>query len=268
MTLLQTLILVSALVNIIASTCITGWTRNIHVRPGVCFQLFTAKKTYAEAVEECKKHNGFLALPTKSQEHSHLAQKTRQNTDKQTWIGINHLTGAWTYADGSTMTSYGRWSGLSTATAPSTNTNGDCVFIDDDNRGKWTNGECTNKYPYLCEYGGTYLEKTTSSSDNGGDDGKSGTDETDYVPIIIGSLVGVGLLLFIILFFVRRSMKKRKGGATQQQGGGATKGKESTSETDSKESNDGKAAPARRRSTKEKAPSEGSGSSSSSSASS
>ncbi|XP_055509220.1 lectin-like isoform X2 [Leucoraja erinacea] len=119
-----------------------------------CSRFFCDKRTWTNAEEFCKHQHDYAHLASVSSgEHNIFLKKmidARNNTCPQIWIGLNDILreGTLVWVDGSTHI-YRHW------LQGEPNDNGgiqDCVVINNDDEGLWSDRSCLETEGYICSY--------------------------------------------------------------------------------------------------------------------
>ena len=136
------------------SACQQGWIGN----GKSCYKLFTSKKTWENAKEECEEWNARLVKVESPEENDFIKEKILPtNENGNYWIGLSKTNeeNVWIWTDGTQLDSdgYENWEN----NQPDNNQNQqNCVVIhirksDPDHNGKWKDIRCFQEWKYICE---------------------------------------------------------------------------------------------------------------------
>ena len=136
------------------SACQQGWIGN----GKSCYKLFTTRKTWENAKEECEKWNARLVKVESSEENDFIKTEVLP-TDKNEsyWIGLSdsHNESDWMWTDETQLDldGYKNWG----RNQPNNrNNNKHCVVIrinesDPVHNGKWYDRQCLGRKEHICE---------------------------------------------------------------------------------------------------------------------
>uniref|UniRef100_A0A667X6X6 Mannose receptor, C type 1b n=1 Tax=Myripristis murdjan TaxID=586833 RepID=A0A667X6X6_9TELE len=113
---------------------------------GHCFHLNRDKKTWSQALTECRKDGGELARVDNVEDKSFFISQIGYATD-ELWIGLNDkkTEGLFDWSDHSTVTFTSWESGEPTASADQE----DCVLMKGENA-NWSDRRCEEKHGFIC----------------------------------------------------------------------------------------------------------------------
>lgn len=134
-----------------SSVCLKGI--KIHDK---CFLADPLKKRYHTASEDCNALGGVLGTPTSSDENDQLRDYIRQRLgpDEQVWLGVNDMMteGTWKDQTGSSIR-YKNWdTSNSRSPQPDGGQSQNCVVLSGASRGKWSDEDCRNEKPSVCQF--------------------------------------------------------------------------------------------------------------------
>ncbi|CAG2189546.1 unnamed protein product [Mytilus edulis] len=135
------------------SECPLDWVRRVDF--GACYFLVIHKKSWNDAQEQCRRHNGSLTDINSENEAVFLAEYSRNHTARSVWIGgkNDHGVYKWFTSDGKTKhMNYTRWT--NTQTQYNTRNRSLCAQLYDDVEYKWLKWNCDEAENFICK---TYI---------------------------------------------------------------------------------------------------------------
>ncbi|XP_076085501.1 C-type lectin domain family 10 member A-like [Mytilus galloprovincialis] len=135
------------------SECPLDWVRRVDF--GACYFVSYSQKSWNDAQEQCRRHNGSLTDINSENEAVFLAEYSRNHKARSVWIGgkNDHGVYKWFTSDGKTKhMNYTRWT--NTQTQYNTRNRSLCAQLYDDVEYKWLKWNCDVAENFICK---TYI---------------------------------------------------------------------------------------------------------------
>ncbi|XP_069054026.1 macrophage mannose receptor 1-like isoform X2 [Lepisosteus oculatus] len=136
-----------------------GWTETncSEIRPFFChwdnrnLVLVREKKSWAEALDHCRRNSSYLLAITSDEEQSYAVEEARSAESSLVWLGLrqSRIFGFWFWVNGQPL-NYQKWG---TGGGNQSTSNSYCGALDRDGGGSWTNRDCEKKLSFICYRG-------------------------------------------------------------------------------------------------------------------
>ncbi|XP_071147464.1 C-type lectin domain family 10 member A-like [Mytilus edulis] len=134
------------------SECPLDWVRRVGF--GACYFFSHSQKSWNDAQEQCRRHNGSLTDINSENEAVFLAEYSRNHTARSVWIGgkNDHGVYKWFTSDGKTKhMNYTRWTNTQTRQYRNRSV---CAQLYDGVEYKWLKWNCDEAENFICK---TYI---------------------------------------------------------------------------------------------------------------
>ncbi|CAG2248967.1 unnamed protein product [Mytilus edulis] len=133
------------------SECPLDWVRRVGF--GACYFFSYSQKSWNDAQEQCRRHNGSLTDIYSENEAVWLAKFSRNHTVPYFWIGGKNDHGVlkWFTSDGKTKhMNYTRWFRVRSYQYPESNSS-ICAHLNDGVDYKWFTWDCNESFNFICK---------------------------------------------------------------------------------------------------------------------
>ncbi|XP_072039324.1 uncharacterized protein [Amphiura filiformis] len=171
-----------------------------------CYKVNNTELPRADAATACEGSGGHLAEITSLQEQEFIVSILKASGGGSAWFGLlkdQNSEGEFIWSDGSPLI-HETWHDIDTYTMYYDD---NCMQLREDSDYGWRDVSCNYKYKFVCE-----SEEKPTNSTTGGDGGNGEQLQSDNTVAIVGSVVGVLLLVILTLgftlFLYKRSRKE------------------------------------------------------------